>query len=311
MNMRSADFGLLAEQAPVLVEHVGKRFVHLQALSDVNLALSPGACTVLAGHNGAGKSTLIKLMLGLMRPDSGSLHVLGCKPTSRAAYPLRRHIGYLPETVALYPSLTGAETLAFFARLKGVPTDSCMPLLERVGIADAAQRRVGGYSKGMRQRLALAQALLGAPRLMLLDEPTSGLDPASRGLFYDMLAELRAQGVAILLCTHALAELERHADRVVVLRKGRKVADGTLSDLQHSIHLPVRVRVLLAQGTALPPEPWVRVGDGRYEISCAPQAKLATIAQAYGLQGLLDIEVLAPSLDEIYAQLLAREEGAV
>jgi len=134
----------------------------LRALDDVSLALAPGSCTVLVGHNGAGKSTLIKLLLGLIEPDAGRVQVLGCTPTSRAAAQARRAIGYLPETVALYPALTGAETLAFYARLKGVSTAGNAALLERVGIGDAAGRRVGGYSKGMRQRLALAQALLAS-----------------------------------------------------------------------------------------------------------------------------------------------------
>src|SRR5690606_4077922 len=142
----------------------------------------------------------------------------------------------------LHPSLTGTETLAFYARLKGLPTSNNAALLSRVGIAQAASRRVGGYSKGMRQRLPLAQDLLGTPKVLLLDEPTTGLDPASRLLFYDIVRELREAGAAILLSTHALAELEGLADRVIVMRKGQKIADGTLSELRRDADLPVRIR---------------------------------------------------------------------
>src|SRR5690606_39953371 len=136
---------------------------------------------------------------------------------------------YLPETVALHPSLTGIETLAFYAKLRGLPTKDNAALLSRVGIAQAAKRRVGGYSKGMRQRLALAQALLGQPRILLLDEPTTGLDPASRLMFYDIVRELRNAGATVLISTHALAEIASQVDRVIIMKRGRKIADGTLA----------------------------------------------------------------------------------
>jgi Cu-processing system ATP-binding protein len=213
------------------------------AVQDVDLSLRRGECVALAGHNGAGKSTLIKLMLGLITPTRGSVSILGRNPGARGHV----DIGYLPESLALYPSMTGAETLSFYAKLKRQPVARNAALLEKVGIAHAAGRRVGTYSKGMRQRLGLAQALLGTPQLLLLDEPTAGLDPALRQNFYQLLGELREQGVTVVLSSHALAEVEGRADRIVIINCGRKCADGSMSDLRRLAALPIRIRLRLAR----------------------------------------------------------------
>lgn len=297
-----------AASHPVCLEEVTKIYGRQRAVDAVSFALNPGECTVLAGHNGAGKSTLIKLILGLIRADHGSVRVLGRDAGSPAAAALRRHIGYLPETVALHPSLTGAETLTFYAQLKGLSTEGNADLLARVGIAQAARQRVGGYSKGMRQRLALAQALLGQPRVLLLDEPTTGLDPASRLLFYEIVGELRNAGAAILLSTHALAELERQADRVIVMQRGCKIADGSLSALRRDAGLPVRVRVTFEDEMPEPAPGWRRIGPRRLECSSTETAKLATLRAAQAMPGAIDIEIDTPGLDEMYAQFLRRED---
>ena len=168
----------------------------------------------------------------------------------------------------MHPSLTGAETLAFYARLKGQPVAGNAALLERVGIAAAAHRRVGTYSKGMRQRLGLAQALLGNPRALLLDEPTSGLDPALRQSFYEILGDLRREGATILLSSHALAELEGQVDRVVVMNRGKKVADGGIAELRHLAAIQPRIR-FRPDGPAEVSTGWSRLPDGRLERSCA------------------------------------------
>ena len=154
-------------------------------------------------------------------------------------------------------ALTGRETLTFYARLKREPLQCVPALLDRVGLAHAADRRVGTYSKGMRQRLGLAQALLGEPRVLLLDEPTTGLDPALRQSFYEIVEELRGRGATALLSSHALTEIEERAGRVIIMNRGVKVADGTLDDLRRIARLPTKIRMKVADGGLADIETWL------------------------------------------------------
>ncbi|MBK3777437.1 ATP-binding cassette domain-containing protein [Azospirillum brasilense] len=286
----------MTDTPTIRVEGVSKRYGDAFAVREVDLDLAPGECVAMVGHNGAGKSSLIKLMLGLTTPTAGSVRVLGGDPASASASHIRRQVGFLPESVAFHPSMTGRETLDFYARLKRVPRDGNDALFERVGLEPAAvKRRVGTYSKGMRQRLALAQALLGGPKVLFLDEPTTGLDPALRQSFYEIVRDLRDAGTTVLLCSHALTELEGQADRVVVMNRGRKVADGSLATLRGLAQLPVRIRLTLPSGEVM-------------ETACANDDKVATLRQI-ACEGpeIADIEVLQPSLDEMYAHFLRRE----
>lgn len=297
--------------ALVTLSGVSKHYGAHRAVSVLDLDLREGECVALAGHNGAGKSTLIKLILGLIRPTQGRVMLFGHDAHSPAAARQRARIGYLPETVALHPAMTGAETLAFYARLKRQPLSRNAGLLEKVGIASAAHRRVGGYSKGMRQRLALAQALLGEPRILLFDEPTTGLDPASRLTFYEIVHELRASGATILLSTHALSELAGHADRIVVMKAGVKIADGAMSALRRDTGLPIRISVSLCQpGAAAPSPAWRPVEPGRYELLCHEADKVDAIRSIGAIASpIRDLDIQVPGLDDIYAHLLEREDA--
>ncbi|MFC5353748.1 ABC transporter ATP-binding protein [Azospirillum himalayense] len=286
----------MTDTPTIRVEGVSKRYGDAFAVREVDLDLAAGECVAMVGHNGAGKSSLIKLMLGLTTPTAGGIRVLGGDPASAAASHIRRQVGFLPESVAFHPSMTGRETLDFYARLKRVSRDGNDALFERVGLEPAAvKRRVGTYSKGMRQRLALAQALLGGPKVLFLDEPTTGLDPALRQSFYEIVRDLRDAGTTVLLCSHALTELEGQADRVVVMNRGRKVADGSLATLRGLAQLPVRIRLTLPSGEVV-------------ETTCANDDKVATLRQI-ACEGpeLADIEVVQPSLDEMYAHFQRRE----
>ena len=303
--------------ALVELEEVTKRYGAHAAVNDLTLEFGAGQCIALVGHNGAGKTTLIKLMLGLTHPSSGRVRVLGEDPLSGAGQRARLQIGYLPENVAFPASLTGLEMLRFYGRLKRRPQAECEDLLVRVGLMGAAHRRIGTYSKGMRQRLGLAQALLGAPKVLLLDEPTTGLDPALRQSFYDIVAGLRGRGVTTVLSSHALSELETRVDKIVVLHEGTQLVAGTLDSLRNLARLPTIFRLRLRNGLAGKVPAIFEglavgsvAGDGAIELSCVADRKIEVLRRAQGIAGLDDIEILSPSLDQLYASFLQNKQVA-
>ena len=285
-----------------------KTYDTVKALSDVSLHVAAGERVALLGHNGAGKSSLMKMILGLIPADSGAIAVCGAAPGSTAA---REAVAYLPENVAFHPALTGQEQIIHYLRLRGQSPDLALELLERVGLHEAARRRIGTYSKGMRQRVGLAQALIGKPRLLVLDEPTSGLDPVSRRDFYTLLDGLAADGASILLSSHALTEVEARTDRIVILSGGRMVAGGTLADLRRMAALPVALHVTARNGyateiaAALPGA--IRVGE-ELRFECAQEEKLAALARITGFgDKITDVEVIPPSLEDIYSHVSRRD----
>jgi Cu-processing system ATP-binding protein len=300
--------------ATVSVIGIDKSYRKVRALRDVSFDLVPGRLSALVGHNGAGKTTLIKLMLGLIHPDRGSIRMLDENPAA-GEFSARRLLGYLPENVAFNAALTGRETLTFYARLKQIKPSVAWGLLERVGLTDAADRRVGTYSKGMRQRLGLAQALLGQPRVLLLDEPTTGLDPALRQTFYDILNELRNDGATVLISSHALNELEDRAEHVLIMNRGQLVAQGTLAELRSISQLPIRVSLDFSGDISDPPLGWTAadsiVAPGRHTIPVADEkGKMDLIRAAATDPRVKNIEIAAPTLDDLYAHFLNTQEKA-
>ncbi|MBN8969976.1 MAG: ABC transporter ATP-binding protein [Rhizobiales bacterium] len=304
--------------ATVSIQKVDKSYGRIRALREVSFDLSPGRICALVGHNGAGKTTLIKLMLGLIRPSGGAIRVLGEDPAA-GEFSARRMLGYLPENVAFNAALTGRETLSFYARLKQLKPATASPLLDRVGLGDAADRRVGTYSKGMRQRLGLAQALLGRPRILLLDEPTTGLDPALRQTFYDILHELRDDGATVLISSHALSELEGRAEHVLIMNRGILVAQGTLGELRRLSQLPIRVSFDLADGDDDRMPEWLANGaapganshSGDHVVLVPDdEKKMALLRLAANDPRVRNIEVVTPTLDDLYAHFLRAREAA-
>ena len=240
--------------------------------------------------------------------------MLGQDPAA-GEFSARRQLGYLPENVAFNAALTGRETLAFYARLKRIAPASGWPLLERVGLGEAADRRVGTYSKGMRQRLGLAQALLGRPRVLLLDEPTTGLDPALRLTFYEILKELRDDGAMVLISSHALNELEDRAEHVLIMNRGVLVAQGTLSELRSISQLPIRLTLDLAPAAGNVMPSWIPAGSTAVAGGCVLLArdeaqKMALLRAAASDQSVTNIDIAAPTLDDLYAHFLRSQEKA-
>jgi ABC-2 type transport system ATP-binding protein len=226
------------------VSALAKRYGATHALRGVDLLVGEGELVGLLGPNGAGKSTLVKSACGLVRPSSGSVSVCGAPAGSP---PARRALGYLAELFHFPGWMTADELLVLHQRLAGSHGGAAerAELLELVGLGDAAGRRVETMSKGMQQRLGIAQALVGGPRLLLLDEPTSALDPAGRRIVRDLLEELRRRGVSVLLNTHLLSEVERVCDRVAIIDRGQLLAEGRPGDLAR----PGGVEVDTANGT--------------------------------------------------------------
>ncbi len=290
-------------QTVLRLNTISKAYAAQLVVKDVNLDLHEGECLALVGHNGAGKTTIFKMVLGLIKPTAGELTVFGSKPG------ISDVIGFLPESVSFYASLTGREHLNFFAKLRKTMHVDFDQLLEKVGLKDAGDRAVGGYSKGMRQRLGLAQALIGNPKLLILDEPTSGLDPSSRRRFYRMLDDLRAAGTTIILSSHALTEVEAYTSDVAILRNGELLAHGPLARLARQASLPVTLDIVLLNGTPLPelngfPElkSAVKVGAGCLTIEVGEERKLALLHALSGLEGVVaDIHIHPPTLDDVYS----------
>ncbi len=221
---------MTAVPSALAVRGLVKRYGSVEALKGVDLEVAEGELVGLLGPNGAGKSTLVKIAVGLVRPTAGSAQVAGARAGSRDA---RAALGYLAELFRFPGWYTADEVLELHQRLAGSRGGAAerKRLLALVALSDATDRRVDGMSKGMQQRLGIAQALVGEPRILLLDEPTSALDPVGRRTVRLLLEELRAQGVSVLLNSHLLSEIELVCDRVTILLGGEVVAAGTPSEL--------------------------------------------------------------------------------
>ncbi len=215
-----------------------KSYRHTPVVRDVSLRCEPGTITGFLGANGAGKSTTLQMIAGLVRPDRGTATVEG-RPYAELPNPTRV-VGMLLDASAMHPGRSGRATLAIGARLAGVPRSRVEQLLDLVGLADAADKRVGTYSLGMRQRLGVAQALVGEPRVLILDEPANGLDPEGIAWMRTLLRDFADRGGTVLLSSHLLHEIQATADHLVVISGGAVVAAGRLDDLLASSTILVR-----------------------------------------------------------------------
>ncbi|MFC4406794.1 ABC transporter ATP-binding protein [Haloarchaeobius iranensis] len=288
--------------------NVTKQFGDVTALRDVDLAVEKGEVFGFLGPNGAGKSTTIDMLLDFIRPTGGEIRVLGMEPKHESVE-LRKRVGILPDGYHVYDRLTGRQHVQFAIDSKAGDDDP-MALLERVGIADAADRKAGGYSKGMTQRLVLAMALAGDPDLLVLDEPTTGLDPAGAREMREIIREEVARGATVFFSSHILEQVEAVCDRVAILNRGELVAVDTIDNLRESVGDGATLTVTVdAEPTAetldaieaLPGISSVGVTGTTITVHCISSAKTAVLdaIEATGLH-VSDFTTERTSLEDLF-----------
>jgi len=306
-----------------LIEAQGltKRYGDACAVDDVSFSVGQGEIFGLLGPNGAGKTTTILMLLGLTEASAGSVRVLGRDP-QRDPLGVKRELGYLPDAVGFYDYLSARDNLAYTARLLGLDAaqrrERIDGALARMRLADVAGRRVATYSRGMRQRLGLAEIVMKRARVAILDEPTSGLDPQSTEEFLDLIRALKAEGVTVLLSSHLLDHMQRVCDRVALFRRGRIALMGTVPELARQVLGSGFAVEVQARGPdlseALRRVPGVRAVEApepdRYRLLAADDVR-AGAARAVVEAGadLLRLSVDAPSLDAIYNGFFQRAEA--
>jgi len=300
----------VSQAAAISLIGVTKRYGNTLAVDDVSLEVAHGEVFGFLGPNGAGKSTIVKMILGLTYPSAGDIEVLG-QPVGNVA--ARAEVGYLPETFRFHDWLSASELLHFHARLGRVAADRradrIQELLDLVGLKDRANDRLSTFSKGMMQRVGLAQALVGQPRLVILDEPTSALDPIGRRDVRDRIRELGQRGVTVFLNSHLLSEVEQVCDRVAIINHGAVVAEGKLDELLSAQEIELRagagaeaaVREALGKSE-------VRSVNGRLRVRVANDAETAALVQRIVEAGvpLYDVRQVGDSLEDLFVRVAER-----
>jgi ABC-2 type transport system ATP-binding protein len=299
----------MSDAAVIEVEGLTKTFAsafgrqRVCAVNDVNLRVERGSVIAFIGPNGAGKTTTIYALLGLLRPDRGTIRLFGASAGSLEA---RRRTGFQSEIFFTYGFKTAAQTLRFYGELSGMPADrldgAVALQLARLGLADAASRRVRDFSKGMVQRLGLAQALLHEPELLILDEPTTGLDPEGRKLVADIILEEKGKGTTILLSSHILSDVERTCDHVIILRKGGVALSRDMARLRaESGGWEIEVRSWTAAAREAVNGAEIRdVGEGVSVVRCSAEAKQALLLQLLVAGAVIGSVREASSLEDLY-----------
>jgi len=287
-------------------EDVGKRYGEFVALREVNLRVDAGECFGLIGPNGAGKSTFMRIVAGILRNFEGSVRLFGLD-IRRNPRQVKRRIGYLPEEPSLYTRPRARELLEYFLRLygeKGDVRERVMGVLDLVGLAHRAEDRVGTFSKGMRQRLAIARALVHDPDLLMLDEPTMGLDPATADRVRNFILSQREAGRTILICTHYMDEADLLCDRIGVMDGGRLVASGTNQEIKEMARSgPGRIEVILENPKLEDHQLSVFTSYRLTANGIIGEAELGVAYESLKPNGIISIRRLAPSLKDSFVLL--------
>ena len=306
----------MSEATPALkVSDARKSFGANRALDGASFELRQGEMVALLGPNGAGKTTLVRSIAGRARLDGGRLELFG-QALAAGSLRGRERLGVVPQEIALYPLLTARENLLAWGRLHGVAARELAPRVERAlewtALGDRADESIQTFSGGMKRRLNIACGILHEPRVVLLDEPTVGVDPQSRQRIYDMLAELRDAGVAVLLTTHLLEEAEDRCERIVIIDHGRVIAAGTLGDLvERTVGAQRRVTLTL-DGVAPRPLPGFEDGVPSNLLRAQVRDVAAELPSLLGVVHeagckVLDVEVRSPSLHAVFIHLTGHE----
>ena len=296
--------------AVIVTRGLTKRYGRVVAVEDLNLEVAEGEVFGLLGPNGSGKTTTILMLLGLTEPTSGEARVLGLDPM-REPLKVKARVGYLPDQVGFYGELTAWENLRYTTRLLGLPEAEAKARMEevlrRMGLWEVRDRRVSAFSRGMRQRLGLAEVLLKRPKVAILDEPTLGLDPEAAREFLDLIKGLKAEGITVLLSSHLLHQVQEICDRVGLFHKGRLALLGRVEELAARV-LGGGYEILVEASPGLKEAFQAVEGVGRVEAEGGRYRVLATrdvraeLAQISAAQGeLLALALRRPSLDEVYA----------
>ena len=296
----------------ILVEHLSKSFGSVRAVQDLSFEVAPGRVTGFLGPNGAGKTTTLRMLLGLVRPTSG-VATIGGLAYGQIPRPLRT-VGAALEAASFHPGRTALDHLRLYAPQAGVPDARAGQVLELVGLSAAADRRVGGFSLGMRQRLALATTLLGDPRVLLLDEPANGLDPEGIRWLRGFLRALAAEGRTVLVSSHVLSEVEQTVDDVVIIARGQLAHASSLADLAAMARIRVRVVSPDAAGLAglVERSGWTRTATTDARVAELLDVDAATVGAAAFAAGL-ELHELAgqdPGLEGLFLQLVGAVDQA-
>ena len=292
------------------------------AVDGVTLAVQPGQILALLGQNGAGKTTTVRMLTSLLAPSRGWARVAGFDVTKNPRE-VRSNVGVLTEQHGLYMRMSGDEYLDYFGKVYGLDDKSRKArsayLLEYFGLTEAARRRCGEYSKGMKQKLALARSLMHNPSVLLLDEPTSAMDPESARLVRDEIIRLRSSQRTIVICTHNLAEAEALADRIAIIYRGKILLNGTLDELKRQVLGPVEYEAIFARefdagSLPLPPGVTLASGNGtryRFRIE-APQTANPTLVKTFTSHNapLVSLQEVPRKLEHVYLKTMAEAQGA-
>jgi ABC-type multidrug transport system, ATPase component len=303
------------EEVVVECRDLTKQYGSFTAVDHLNLTVRKGEVFGLLGPNGAGKTTTILMLLGLTEPTGGSVRVLGLDP-ARQPLSVKARVGYLPDQVGFYDNLTARENLSYIAKLNGIREPEMSrrinAALDQVGLSQVADRRVKTFSRGMRQRLGVAEVLIKQPQLIIMDEPTLALDPEAVREFLDLIRQLKTSGITMLLSSHLLQQVQAVCDRVGLFHKGRMVLEGTVSELAqrvlggaYRIHLEVEGGDAVA--AALRELPGVlnvsQEGTRFYNVEARSDLRAEVARKVIEVGGrLLGLSVDTPGLDEVYAR---------